>query len=667
LSNPRDFSHALNQVCEQITSITGMESAVIYLMDDSKQFLDIVAHRGISDNLYQQMRRIGLDDPITRYIAVEGNTFATDDLSTYEGDGIAGPRSEGYRAGIAVPLFMRDVPVGIIEAGSQVHTKYDEADIALLVTIGRQIGKALENAELYNKMQQRMRELEGIAKLGAACSGNFNTTELANLAVEWMQKLVSADFTMVRLVENNQMRLVAHRAARPIDLAPSLPVNDVFGPVINQFAQINLFDVAQADLPSEHRLKFLDIGIRAILIVPMLARDHAIGALAVAHGQPRIWQTNEIELAQTIANQVAGAIDSAQLFQNVLAEQRKVQAIFDSGLSGLFATDAEGRIEMFNQAAERITQWNRHEVLHRKWEDVFGDPSQIGTTPLIYEALRHKKTVFVQEGRSLLTHDGRVIPVAKAVAPLFDDKGEVVGAVGAFWDLSREKASELQREMFLNKVAHEINTPLTTVLTALQILNRKKVSEEGRIEALAVMEHASERLRRFAADFLDLEAGFKSQRPVHLEPLLIQKLIHDFVKEYRLAHPNRKILVRATSKNLIVRADLMHIETVLRNLLDNAVHHSPDRSVIQVTIKPYGDDQVDIAVHDQGSGIPLADQEKIFTPFYRSAQLTERHVYGHGLGLALAKQSVEQMGGQIWVDSQPDQGSTFHFTLRRYR
>jgi len=99
--------------------------------------------------------------------------------------------------------------------------------------------------------------------------------------------------------------------------------------------------------------------------------------------------------------------------------------------------------------------------------------------------------------------------------------------------------------------------------------------------------------------------------------------------------------------------------------LDNAVSYSPVGSLITLRIKRQDEEWIDVSVQDFGAGIPPAEQTHLFQPFYRVPQTSERRVYGHGLGLALAKETVTAMGGRIWVESEPEHGATFHFTLRR--
>ena len=365
---------------------------------------------------------------------------------------------------------------------------------------------------------------------------------------------------------------------------------------------------------------------------------------------------------------MAGAIDSAQLFQNVLSEQRKVQAIFDSGLSGLFATDAAGRIVMFNRAAERITGRAPNEVYGFTWQEIFGEPAQDPPVePLINEALLRKKTVFAHDGRFIRTRDGRVIPVAKAVAPLLDDLGNVTGAVGAFWDLSREQAAELEREEMLRFAAHQIRSPLTALLSALQLFARPNLAEDRRAEMWTVIMSQGERLRRFASQFLDFEAVAQSQRPLNLEPVAIVSTIRALVNDFRTDPGKHTFVIKSVKPEPMVHADLDHLQHVLRNVLDNAVNYSPRETRVTITVRLAEKQKVEVIVKDQGPGIPFVEQEKIFKPFYRSPNVEGRSAYSQGLGLAITRRLIKEMEGDIWVVSEIGKGATFHFTLRRYR
>jgi PAS domain S-box-containing protein len=663
LSHPLELDRALDQVCEQLTSITGMETAVIFLLNGSKQYMDIVAHRGVSDSLFEQARRVGLDDPMARRVALDGGLIAFNDVMLeYTGESFAGPRAEGYHAGIGVQILKRGAPIGVIFVGSKIKTSYEKADVNLLRNVASQIGVAIENADLFAQMQRRVRELDGLAQLSAASTTTLEPQTIAQTAVEWTRKLLEVDVADLRWLRGDALELMAAKAERSEFIQPApIVLGDLLeGFTLSSFPLIVRDLESEADVPFVARQQLEPRGLRAMLVVPLAVRERVIGTMSVAHSQPRQWSQQEIHLLETIANQLANTLDSAQLFQRILSEQRKVQTIFDSGLSGLYATDAQGRIVTFNRAAERITGWTFDEVRDKKWEEVFGE-----TKPLIRDALERKEPVFAPEGRELSTRDGRAVPVAEAAAPLFDEKGQVNGAVGAFWDLTREKQAELSREKFLTLVAHQLRSPLTAMLSSLQLLERQGLSKERRAELWTIVKGESERLKKFADEFLDLEAAVKSPHPIRMELLRVTDLARALIPKSQADGRGHRFRVRSAKPEPLVHADAGRVEDILRNLLDNAVSYSPADSVVTISIRPLDDNRVDVAVKDQGEGIPVEDQARIFEPFYRSAKTGGRHTYGHGLGLTIAKGMVEEMGGEIWVENQKRRGAIFHFTLRR--
>ena len=111
-----------------------------------------------------------------------------------------------------------------------------------------------------------------------------------------------------------------------------------------------------------------------------------------------------------------------------------------------------------------------------------------------------------------------------------------------------------------------------------------------------------------------------------------------------------------------MHADELRLERILHNLLENAVKYSPDGGKIKVSAR-LEDDHMVIGVSDEGIGISLHDQARLFSPFERLAAQRLEGVKGIGLGLLVCRRLVEAHGGRIWVESEPGRGSTFYFTL----
>jgi signal transduction histidine kinase len=219
---------------------------------------------------------------------------------------------------------------------------------------------------------------------------------------------------------------------------------------------------------------------------------------------------------------------------------------------------------------------------------------------------------------------------------------------------------EHQRQLVSN-VSHELRTPLTIVLGYLQSLLRRSTNlTEYQQEALTTAASETERTVRLLQDLLDLARADSGYLHFYLEPLILDDLMVEVAAIGRQVS-NRTIVVNA---NEGVRAigDRDRIKQVLINLVNNAVKYSAADQPIVLNVT-YRDRLPTMEVCDRGIGIPLQDQYRVFERFYRVDEARSRSTGGHGLGLAISKALVEGMGGKLMLQSQPQMGSTFSFTL----
>ncbi|MCK9487298.1 MAG: GAF domain-containing sensor histidine kinase [Dehalococcoidia bacterium] len=219
------------------------------------------------------------------------------------------------------------------------------------------------------------------------------------------------------------------------------------------------------------------------------------------------------------------------------------------------------------------------------------------------------------------------------------------------------------KEDFLSAAAHDLKTPLTTLLAQSQLMQRfaardpeAPADREG-IERLVTEAH---RMRRLVSDLLDAsrddQTGFVgATRPVDLV-LLAQETVQTMGR--------RAERVVLEGDPCVLQVDRDRVAQVLENLLDNALKYSPDGGTVRVVIQSDGAG-AQFSVTDSGVGIPHDDLAQIFNRFQRGASVDERRFSGLGLGLYLCKRIVEEHGGTISVTSAPGQGSTFTVSLPR--
>jgi two-component system sensor histidine kinase KdpD len=206
------------------------------------------------------------------------------------------------------------------------------------------------------------------------------------------------------------------------------------------------------------------------------------------------------------------------------------------------------------------------------------------------------------------------------------------------------RRSDVIKTALLRSVSHDLRSPLTAILTSAEAL---KLTGAERVELAEGITQEATRLSRLIDNLLDLsrlEAGAVEARP---EWSSVEEVL-----QAAIAHvPDGRFKLALDEHLPPVRADAAQLERAFANLLENAAKHSGDHPV-SVRARDVGG-RILIRVVDRGPGVPKAHQERIFEPFYRSGSR------GSGLGLAIVRGFVEANGGRVWVESLPDQATSF--------
>ncbi len=226
---------------------------------------------------------------------------------------------------------------------------------------------------------------------------------------------------------------------------------------------------------------------------------------------------------------------------------------------------------------------------------------------------------------------------------------------------AREEAARL-KEDFLSAAAHDLKTPLTTVVAQAEFLERRAVREPTAPADLAGIQRIvreSKRLAGLVGDLLDAtrleQSGLVGERePVDLATLAQEICAHDTV--------DRSICRVEASAPVVGAYDRRRVEQLLQNLVENARKYSPDLTPIKIKVWQE-DSEARVAVQDSGIGIPAADLPRIFERFSRASNVDDKRFHGMGLGLFICRGIVEEHGGRIWVESEVGKGSTFHVAL----
>lgn len=339
-------------------------------------------------------------------------------------------------------------------------------------------------------------------------------------------------------------------------------------------------------------------------------------------------------------------------------EKKVLEALVSSMSIGLIMNDTENNITMVNPKAEKLLEIAGSEIIGKNTDTVISSFPQLSL-------LSSKKHTEVVRVNVVIAGQSRNIHVAS-----FTVKGEgveILGEVRLIWATAEDADDEKLKDEFLSSISHEFRTPLTSILSFSEIL--LDLGDEGdgetRKEFLGIIHKESIRMSLLINDFMyltELEMGnvkWKMENGSLREA--IKKGIEGSTGES--VENKRDVRIQMEEDIPSVLMDSDRISRVVKDLVLNAIKFSGPDKEIQVHVEkkyPF----IQIGVKDHGVGIPLEDQERIFEKFTQVGgdTLTEKPK-GTGLGLSICREIIHKHHGIIWVESGPEKGSTFYFTL----
>jgi two-component system, OmpR family, sensor histidine kinase SenX3 len=228
--------------------------------------------------------------------------------------------------------------------------------------------------------------------------------------------------------------------------------------------------------------------------------------------------------------------------------------------------------------------------------------------------------------------------------------------------LVREIRRNERHDAFLNAVTHELKTPIASIKLYLETLKSRNLDEAKRQEFYDIMLADNERLLTTVEQVLQASRTRDKQRAMNLGEVDLRQLINDTVKLFtgRLHLDDSVVRFSEPTEPVKVLGDRAELETVILNLLDNAIKYSNGEPKISIRLRSYGGSRAEIYVRDNGKGIARANLKRIFKRFYRVPEKGVDPAKGTGLGLAIVRSIMEKHGGQIRAESKGEgKGTTF--------
>ncbi|RXT08871.1 cell wall metabolism sensor histidine kinase WalK [Ammoniphilus sp. CFH 90114] len=384
-------------------------------------------------------------------------------------------------------------------------------------------------------------------------------------------------------------------------------------------------------------------------------------AAAMAEGdfnrRVKVYSNDEIGQLAEAFNYLTKRLHEA-LAQNE-EEKQKLSSILSNMSDGVIATDKEGRVILINARAREMLSVHEEEVLGTTIYDVLQLPQDEDDILILFKGMG---SVLVlppgNEERRILRATFR---------QLKKDEQTSKGIIAVLQDVTEQELLEKQRKEFVANVSHELRTPLTTLKSYLEALEDGAIhDEEVAPRFVHVTLNETDRMIRLVNDLLQLSRLDSKKSILKKREMEVQVLIHQALERFSVQFQQKGLQVEKNLEESLpsVYGDPDSLTQVMDNLLSNAVKYSfPDT---RLSIRAYirqEEAMMAVEILDVGVGIPKRDLSQIFERFYRVDKARSREMGGTGLGLSIAREIIRAHKGDIFIESEVNQGTKVTFTL----
>lgn len=324
--------------------------------------------------------------------------------------------------------------------------------------------------------------------------------------------------------------------------------------------------------------------------------------------------------------------------------------------------DGGGEITYTNAAAMRLFALEEHQLVGRNAFTMLTPPEETNSdTHQVPVESRFKQGVYVNDEDMLIKRDDD--STRWVLLSVFSYGRIKKNGLMTLVDVTKQKKIEKAKTEFVSLASHQLHTPISSMKWNMELLESKRFGELSEVQKkyIGKVAHALTRMEHIIKDFLNvsqLELGTFSSEPVEFT---LSEFLDALIDEHGGRIEQKFInVVRAYDAGAVsLNTDKRLLTMSIGNLISNAAKYTPEEGTVTVSTKLGGSKGLIISVSDTGIGIPVDDQEQLFSKFFRAENARQRETDGTGLGLYIVKLAIETLGGSISFTSQQDVGTTF--------
>ena len=661
LAGPGSFEEKAAAVMEELARIADGELAVFRVPDETQDGLRRVDAAG-PGNLGLSGPPVILygDNLLTTAFREERvviiNNYVTYPLATPHGT------DRGVKSALSVPVKAGGSTLGVVAIGALEYNHFTPERVRLLTAIIDGLGTLLANSRLARRLESSREEMAAVDEVAQIITSTLDIDDVYEQFASEVKMLMDGDQIRISMIDESKdilhLSYVALNPSVSFDRWETVPLEGTFSGHIAKTRETLIIK----DLAQENRFwtapLLVEDGLRSTVTVPLIAKDKLIGILSALSANSDAYGSRERVILERLAAQIAPSVEISLLFQ----EMEQLSLALESIGEGVAFVDLEEKFKYVNRAFAQLYGYNTEEILDKSGAIVVPADEEIQAAA--HRAWADGNTSGWRGEVKRVRKDGQEIDVFMTLTPLKNKYGELIGRIGVARDITENKRAQerLQETARLSSigelaagVAHEINNPLTSVLGFSQLLLSEDLPPGVRGDLEMVHSEAA-RAAKIVQNLLSF-ARRPEPTKMYMDVTSVLDRALD-MKSYDFQVSNVRV-VRDYSTDLPnIMADDQRLIQVFLNLLNNAeqaMNRYRGRGWLTVRTMSTGKG-IKISISDDGPGIVAENLPRIFEPFFTTKAVGE----GTGLGLSISYGIVSQHGGEIWADSSPGRGSTFH-------
>lgn len=618
-----------------VQALNATDGYLIIFEPDGRIHYEFYTPRKDSDEMEEAKKRL-ISEGIVAHVVANRQTITVED--TKNDSRWVELNGGNARSAITVPLLSRRGVLGTLTLTHGSVGYFNQDHISLMQAIASQASIAIENAQLYYIEHKRVKELVAINQITRDISLFTSSTELFERTPQLIQALLDYPVVSLWLTVGNTLTLRSLA-----DTSKVLP---------HSMLMLTPQQVAKTGQPAQTSGTMEGDAsqrvVQSAVAVPLFWEAKMSGVIAIHNARPGAFQESDRVVLETLAAQIAGALERIRLFESVEHEQRRLKAVLNSAADAILVTDSNGCLQLVNPAGERL------------FTDVETKLGHLLPPNRGYDELIRLLEQSIQSGSAVQNEIGW--PDKRTFSTLVTPIEEG-GQVAVLHDVSHFKDLDRVKNEFIATATHDLKNPLTSVLGYTQLMEKAGSLTPQQAEFIKRIQLAANHMNELIQNLIELariDLGIESKH----EKCNLVELVVGVADEFKIqaSAKNQTLTIIPTEERPLIKADPLRLRQVLRNLVGNAVKYTPVEGQVTVSTE-IEKNMVNINIKDTGIGIAANDIPYIFDKFYRARSDETKDIEGNGLGLAIVKAVVEQHGGTIRVESTLGAGSCFKVAL----